>query len=419
MSMFEALYLEHKETAQNFFWRNIQIFIKGAVSLAIFFLAAKWISPEKFGLLNYSLVVMSLLGIFCDFGISTATAKFVAEYKAINPRSIHNVLYSVFIPIIGITFIISLSVLLFGRIIFKENYIYIILLLPYLILTPLTSTLDGFYRGLKDFKKLSFVYLVTAPVSLGIAIFLIRRYFMYGAIFSYNVLILLPAVSLFMLRGYKKIGFEMNILKEISKYSVFIGLGSISYFMYTNVDILIMKQFNYVVEIGYYGIIDRLFILAFMPAVILGEVIAPNTAKYIALKDYFTVKNKFLKYLVFISSIAIPVSIVLYFVVPLFLKFVLPQYYTKAFIMIFNILLILLPIKILGVFMAQGFVTPAGYVKVATIFTFIGGICNIIFDYIFIWLFGFIGVFLTKLIIHSLCIFLICFVFYRKLNLAV
>jgi len=72
--------------------------------------------------------------------------------------------------------------------------------------------------------------------------------------------------------------------------------------------------------------------------------------------------------------------------------------------LIMSILLVLLPFKVFGTCLNHGFIVPAGYAKIMAVATGIGGILNVIFDYICIDRFGYIGVFWVTLVIHSLSI---------------
>ena len=83
-------------------------------------------------------------------------------------------------------------------------------------------------------------------------------------------------------------------------------------------------------------------------------------------------------------------------------------------LLIFKILMLLLPFKIWGVVFVHGFATPSGFARIVTTWTFIGGVLNIILDYVSIRFLGFIGVFLVTLVVHSFTIVITNLIFYRK-----
>ena len=377
---------------------------KQGTACLIFFIAAKFLSPEGFGDFGYLMAVVGLLIIICDFGFSTAVSRFVAECKFKESDKLNNILFSISIVTIGISTFISVIVVLLGSRVFEENYQYVLCLLPYLFLMPLTSIADGVYRGLKQFKKLALISLIVGIFSLAASFLLISRYRLIGAVLSQNILYFLMAAALFAFQKNFTIRFDKGIVAEVTRYALVLGIASVAYFLYSRVDILILKQFGYVVEIGYYEIVNRIFYMLIIPFAILGQVIAPNTVEYATANNFSEIKAKLKKYAAFCLGIGLILSVSLHFGIPPALQGVLPQHHTPQFLMIMNILLILLPFKVFGTCLNQGFIVPAGYAKTMALAAGIGGILNVIFDYICIDRFGYIGVFWVTLVIHSLSI---------------
>lgn len=417
MNMFRHLYKKHQETTHNFFWRSLQIFARGSVTLFIYFIAAKFLSPEVFGQLNYLTALLALFIIFCDFGMSAAVSKYIAEYKVTDPEKIKETLFSVLVLIIIIAGAISGAILIFGKPLLKNNYKYIIYLLPYLFFLPISSLLDGVFRGLKRFKELSLVSLIVGLLCATSSFFLIKHYLLSGAIISLNLLYALTALCLFLLSRELSLNFSRDTLKTVTRYAALIGLANLAFFLYSKVDILILKQFGYIVEVGYYGIIEKLFLMVFIPATILGQAIAPNITKYASLGELNTVKTKFISCITPIFAAAIPFTIIIWLVFPIFLAKFLPDYFTPDFLLILKLLLFLLPFKIWGSFISNAFITPAGFARITTLWTLIGGLLNVLFDYISIYYFGFIGVFIVTLCIHSIIITIQTLIFYSRLPL--
>lgn len=414
--MIKRFYREHKETVDNIFWRSTQVLFRQGVSFLVLFIAARSLLPPDFGLFNYLAAVVTLLMIFCDFGISTATSKYVAEYVATGSGQVNRIQFSACLLVSGIVAAISLFVIIFGKAIFKSSYIYILLFLPYLLFSSLSSVLDGVYRGFKKFRVLSLISFITGSVALCISYYLIKKYLLLGVILAQDISSLLTVVCLFAAAGKAELRLEPHVAKKIMRYSFVIGLSSVAFFMYTKVDILILKQFGYLVEIGYYGIVDTFFNILIMPALILGTVIAPNIVKYMSDRSYDVVLKKFNKYFLLIVPGGIVLAAVLFTLLPVFFRIVLPKYYTSEFLSILKILLVLLPFKLWGVFCVNGFIVPGGYARIVTLTTFIGGILNIAFDYILISLMGFIGVFFGTLLVHSLLIIATVALFYKEIK---
>ena len=141
--MIKNKYNQHKEIIHNFFWRSLQIFGKQGITFLIFILCAKLLIPYEFGIYNYVLAIILFLIVFADFGMSTATSKYVTEYNITDKEKLKSVLFNSGIIILGLTFIVSSVVLLFGKFYLGEKYIYVLYLLPLIFLIPITPLYAG------------------------------------------------------------------------------------------------------------------------------------------------------------------------------------------------------------------------------------------------------------------------------------
>lgn len=396
--------LKSKKIFYNLLWRSSHIFVKSSATLFILLVSIKYLSPEQYGIVTYFTSILTVFLIFCDFGISASVSKFTAEYIALESGKEKKVFASSGFIIIFLAFSLSLLLLLFGSRIFPDYYPQILILLPCFFLSPISSLLDGIYRGHNYFRDLFIRNIYASLATVIVAFLLIASLKTDGALIALTVPPLFFVLSIILARQINLREFDKFVMKDIIKYAWFIGLTNISYFMYTQIDILIMEKFGYMAEIGYYGIIDRIFYFFLLPAIILGQVFAPDVAGLSILKNYHYIKKNFYFTSAAILPFSILITIFIYFIGIILLKEWGGQYNTVSFTKIFGLLSILLPLKIWGSFTVNGFIIPSGNAYIVLIITFIGGISNIIMDLIFIQLYGFIGVFLSTLVVHSLCI---------------
>ena len=235
--MIKLNYGKHKETIHNFIWRSLQIFGKQGITFLIFILCAKLLTPYDFGLYNYALAIIFFLIIFGDFGISTATSKYVAEYNAINKDKLKLILFNSGIVIVGLTIIITILTLLIGPWYLKDKYIYVLYLLPLIFLAPMTSLYDGIYRGLKKFKQLAILSLIVGILSIPFVYFLVKQYGLIGALIAQNLFYFILLIALAF--GYREFHFKFNkeVIKEIGSYSAIIGIGILGFYLYTKINI--------------------------------------------------------------------------------------------------------------------------------------------------------------------------------------
>lgn len=414
--MLKNKYLQHKETIQNFGWRSLQIFGKQGVTFLIFILAAKMLSPYLFGIYNYVLAIIFFLIIFGDFGISTATSKYVAEYNVTDKEKLKAVLFNSGIIILGLTIVITLLTLTFGKYYLGDKYIYVLYLFPLIFLAPMTSLYDGIYRGLKKFKQLAIISTIVGVVSLSFVYILIKQYGLIGALIAQNLFYFILFLALAF--GYKEFHFKLNksVMKEIGKYSCIIGLAGMGYFLYTRIDILILGHFGFIEEIGYYEIINNIFLLLITPIILLATVVAPNTTKNFALKKYNHIKKKLIKETLFLFFIGLGVVILSYLFFPFIFKLFLPEYNIVLLMQILTLLLFLIPFRFFSSYINVGYITPGGFAKILTFNTITFGALNTILDFIFLIRFGFIGVIYATLICQLLFIGSNMFYFYKILN---
>lgn len=266
----------HREITDDFFWRSLQIFGKQGITFLIFILCAKLLTPYDFGIYNYALTIILLLVMFGDFGISTATSKYVAEYNISNKNKLEAVLFNSTIIILGLTILVTSLTLIFGPYYFKDKYVYIYYLLPLIFIAPMTSLYDGIYRGLKKFKQLAIISITVGFISVFFIYFLIRNYGLIGALISQNIfyIILLTVVGL----SYRNFHFKFNktVMKEIGKYSFIIGSISALYFLFTKVTILIMGYYSLFIEISYYELITKIILFILLPFNIFAQILGPK-----------------------------------------------------------------------------------------------------------------------------------------------
>lgn len=403
----------------DYIFRLLQTVLKQSLMAFIYFYAAYKILPKEYGEVIYLLSVAALLLLFCDFGISPSMMKYIAESDREEPVEKPKVLGKVLI----ILFCITLSVLLlfyffievFSFKIVRINY-NTFFLIPYIIFTPLNSALDGYLVGKKKFKPLFIVNFLAWLICIPLTYYLINTFYTSGVLIGIST----SAVIYFLLylvvwAKDAERGKVNSSVKPIFSYALILGFSSFAYFLYTRVDIFVLKSFAFVEEIGYYDIVNRVFALLVVPFAIFGQVKAPNVARHRERSDKEFVKD-FKKTFVYVFIAGMVIAILLYLLLPILIQHFLPQFYTDRMKLIFIILLGVVPLKFCGVVSTIGFITPSGFARITMYVTFIFGLANIAMDYLFIYYFGFVGVFWATLLCHNLAIIVQLSIFMKKLR---
>jgi len=405
-----SFYDGHKNIITNFVWRALQIFGKQGVNFVIFLICAKLLNAYDFGIYNYILAVIFFLALFGDFGISASVSKYVAEYAASKKEKLSLILFNVILIIVIFSVVASIFILIFGKYFFGGNFSYIAYSLPLLFFYPLSSILDGYYRGLNNFKKLSLIYLISSLFLVVVAFFITKKFGLLGAILSQNIYYIILSIVLFASIKKIKISLNREIIKEIGKYAILTGIISVSYFLYSRFDILILEKFNLIKEIGYYEMINKVIMLATLPFLILANVVAPIISNYFINNDWVKIYEKFKKYLIysFIGSVLMAIGIFIFF--PILLKHFLPNFYNTEVLILLNYLLIVFIFQKVADVIGNGFIFYTGHVKMNMVLMLIFGALNVFLSYYFISSYGFIGIGYSKII---------CVIFYSTLLLLV
>jgi len=285
-----------------------------------------------------------------------------------------------------------------------------------LFLAPISSLNDGIYRGLKRFKELAIISVSVGVLAVGFVYFLVSQYGLIGALMSQSLFYLLLVLVLTFRYGLIKTKIDKKLMKTIIKYSSVIGFTAIAYYFYTKADIIILGHFNYINEIGYYEIVNKIFEIIKLPTLILATVTAPAITKYYAEKKYDIVKKKFLKHLYYSLIFGIILSIFLYIIIPPLIELFFNQYFIPETILIFKLLLLILPIRIIATIISQSHTIATGNAHFSLWTMIPAGILNIILDFVFIYYFGFIGVVYSTLICFTFATSSFILLYYIKLN---
>lgn len=359
---------------------------------------------------------MMLFIIVCDFGISASASKYTAEYSALQSDNERKIFGSASVLIIVLATISAVFIVVAGSKLFHQYNRYILILIPNLYITPFISLLDGIYRGKKKFKALFLRNGYCCILAVIVSFLLIMKYELLGAVIAVVAIQVIYFIGLIVSAPVSVSGFSSPVMEKIAKYAMYIGIANISYFMYTRIDIIIMEKFGYIVEIGYYGIIDNIFNFILMPSIILGQTIAPDASRWVSLREYKKLNEKFKLSVLYGLPLSIGLTIVIYFIFLFILNYWGEKYNTESFISILKILSFLLPLKICGSFTANAFITPTGYAKILSVLTFLGGLSNIVLDLLLIRYYGFVGIFIATLAVHSLCIIFSNLIYYKQIN---
>ena len=104
------------------------------------------------------------------------------------------------------------------------------------------------------------------------------------------------------------------------------ALADLGIFLYIRADIVILGLFNYINEIAYYELANRIFMLLALPFAIFSQVIAPNITRLFVNKEYNKIKFVIKRYFIYSIIIAAIISLLSYLIVKPLIIYFLPHY---------------------------------------------------------------------------------------------
>lgn len=407
---------KHKETLGNSFWRALQVFSKQGIVFIIFLISAQILSPYEFGIYNYVIAFVTLLAMIGDFGISTATSKFTAEFNVIDKEKIKLILFNSVILILGISGIILLVTILFGPGYFNENYKYALYTLPLIILIPIVSLYDGIYRGLKKFKKISIISFVIGIIFLSLAYPVINKFKLEGALIiqvAFYFVLMIVLIS-----DYRefKIKLSRDIINKIGNYSLIYGLAVLGYQLFAKIDVLILGRYGYIEQIATYEFINKFLLILLVPFSIIGQVVAPNFTRDFAKEKYNLIYKKLINYSIFFGLLSFFIGLLVYLFFPFFVKIIFIKYYNNFFGEIFVCSLIIFIINASTAAIDSGIVVSTGFAFIMTKYYLILGIINILLSLMLLNIFGYIGVILSTVFSSLVMVLCVRIIYFKKLK---
>ncbi|MCH8003679.1 MAG: flippase [Nanoarchaeota archaeon] len=256
---------------------------------------ARNLTLEEFGLFYSVFAFLGMIGIFKSFGFDRALAKFIPEFlhKKRKDYIKSSIIYVSVIQLITNTIIITLVYLLSNFLalhFFNSSQASIVLRLMAIafFIDSFVLTLKFSFQGFKRMLYFSGIDLVRMLLLVAIIFIGFRLEF---GLFSPVIAYIAAPIILFFLFGYLLINkvfpefiksqfvLDKNLLKKISKYSIFIMATSAGAIIIGYTDIVVLTFFSGLKEVALYSIaLPTARILIYIPNAI-GNVLLPLTSE--------------------------------------------------------------------------------------------------------------------------------------------
>jgi O-antigen/teichoic acid export membrane protein len=184
--------------------------------------------------------------------------------------------------------------------------------------------------------------------------------------------------------------------------------------LFNKTDILILGNFNYILEISYMQLFLKIFSIILLPFYIFAQIITPLYVEYSSHKKFSIIKNKIKKYLLSCTLIALFICTIYYLVLPVVIKHYLPLYHNVEFYKISNILIPNLFIAILVSIINSGMITATGDYKIITNNFIIFGIIKLLLNILIIIRIGVIPMIISSVVLLIIVNLKIIYEYYYK-----
>jgi O-antigen/teichoic acid export membrane protein len=309
---------------------SLQLFLgkmSSTVILAVGTIVMGWfIAPADYGLYAVSLIPISIVLLFQDWGINSAMTRYCARYRAANQvADLRKIIVA------GLTFELSTGLLLtflsivlasfFASVFGKPESTLLIIFSSFTILsTSVNSGVQGLFVGFERMKFIGLASIVQAFVQSVFSVILVYLgYGALGAVLGYtlaSVASALFSMSVFYFSIFRKLEhvkakrFDSYVmLKPLLKFGVPLALGTIFAGILSPFFSFMMASYVSTVMIGNYKIATNFAILLAFFSVPISTVLFPAFSKVDPQKERLLLKTIFASSVKYTSLIMAPVAL--------------------------------------------------------------------------------------------------------------
>lgn len=395
-----------KKYFKNTSWLFGEKIFRMSVGMIIGILVARYLGPEKFGLLNYVISFVGLFGIIATLGINNIVVKKLVN----NPHDENKLLGTSFvIRLIG-SIILMLILTLFIQFTNNDNitnmYIYI---LAFSTVILSFNVIDLSFQSKVKSKFVVYSNIFTLVITSIIKLVLIS---MEAPLISFVIMILLDSLLLaifliyFYYKDHNKIAtwfFDKEKAKELITEGFPLVLAGFAMSIYLKIDQVMINEMLGNESGGYYAAAVRLSESLYFIPIAISISLFPSIIN--SKKDIVKYKNRMQALFSFLIWFAILIAIPLTY----FSDFIIDVLYGEAYQKSANVLMIHIWA---GIFVFLGEATSRWFInenlqKLLFYRTALGAVLNIILNYYFIQSYGIYGAALATIIsqIFSVYIF--------------
>ncbi len=408
---FSKLYdnIKENENYKNVFWIYFFSYLAAPLAYIIKIIFARNLTLEEFGLLYSIIGFYLMLSIFVNWGLPQTFNYYGVKYfEQNNYKKFNNLIYFSFIFQSIITIVLIILIIILNKYLestyfsYENSNKYLLGFIIYFIFLNLNANLKHIYISLGEVKKFK-----TIEINILLSsIILIPIILLNSNIISAIIILTIPQIIVFiyyfilLFKINNKIKIVKNKIctlenKKILSYSTNIFLGVAALLLITRIDIIIITKFIGVVEVGIYEVIFSISMIIATLILPILQVLFPNISKY-------EKEVKIVRSMIFKSySLIIFLSLIIITPIFIFSEEIISFLFGNSFVN-FSIETKIMIIAIFFYIIFQSnfsILSGLNELKKRNLILLIGGTLNIILNILLIKKLGFIGVFISTLIV--------------------
>lgn len=302
-----------KGTSKNTLWLLFERICKLAIGFFVYALIARYLGPEDFGLINYAIAIVFIVGAFAPLGLLGLVVRELVKFPEDKNLLLGTTLLARMLT--GILSIVLLQTILFF-IMPDENLLRILILIISLrLIADSFETVDLWFQA--EIKgKLTAKSKITAVITTSLLHLLLIYYeasiLLFGAVIALEFFIAYSLMMAYYLKEYKNQGvWEFNFLKlkSLLKESWPLIFSSVASMIYLKSDQIMVRELISDYETGIYSAAARLSEVWFFVPVAIVTSLYPGLVKS-KLKSEVLYKQKLQSTYNFLAIIALMLAVI-------------------------------------------------------------------------------------------------------------
>lgn len=257
MLRIKSILAAQKKIIQNLSWLTLDKIVRMGLGLIVAILMARYLGPENFGLFNYALSVVAIIGVVAGLGLDGICTREIVRKKDAAEGIIAT---AVTLKFLGS--LLAISLLAIGIVILNPEDSFTSLLIVLLSMTLLfkaTEAIKSWFESEVDSRYTvwaeNLAFTVSGLSKIGLILAQLELIYFALAVVLESILAAVSLVLLYRFKGNRihLSAASLKVAKLLLKESWPLMLSSVAIIIYVRIDLIMLKIFSGTHEVGIYA----------------------------------------------------------------------------------------------------------------------------------------------------------------------